>query len=87
MKQRQWPERYKVTVHNISGGTANYYVTTWLAENKAIALAAIEHENKYHKGLLMPLYDVSVEDLGPAPKNSNGLAEMPESDLGDRNEW
>ncbi len=50
-------------------------------------LAAVEHEKRYHDGLTMSLYDVSVEDLGPALKDRSGLADKPVGDLGDRNEW
>jgi hypothetical protein len=82
------PRRYEVTVRTGDGQTFLYRVTTWLGERKAIALAAIEHD-QHHPANGEPahgLNDVLVKDLGAIDLTPDGIGEAPEGDLFDRSE-
>jgi hypothetical protein len=78
--QRTWPVRYEARLHMVGGQVRRRSVLTWLGHEKAIALAV---QAGAADG---PVYDVEVEELGPAPRNADGTVAVGE-DLHDRMEF
>jgi hypothetical protein len=83
VEQRPWPIRYEATIRLGGGGEARYHVLTWLGEPKAIALAVERHLHRSDAGRI---YDVSLRELGPAPRTSGGLVDIGH-DMHDRMEF
>ncbi len=82
-QQRSWPARYEVRVHALGGQVRRSSVLTWLGHEKAIALA-LQHDRS--AGGDERVYDVEVDELGPAPRNADGTISVGD-DLHDRMEF
>lgn len=78
-----WPVRYEVTLRSLEGGERKVQVLTWLGQEKAIAMAVADHVRTPEAS---QIYDVSVRELGPAPKAAIGVVEIGR-DLHDRMEF
>jgi hypothetical protein len=74
-----------VTVQTGTGGSVPYPVVTWLAREKAIAMAVAAHLRRHPEG--DEIYDVEVEDLGPVARDAQGAMVLERSDLTDRSEF
>lgn len=81
-EQRTWPVRYEIRLQMLGGQVRRRWVVTWLGVEKAIALA-VQHAVGDDDG---HLYDVEVEEVGPAPRNADGTVTIGE-DLHDRLEF
>ncbi|MGH9155948.1 MAG: hypothetical protein ACRD1K_08990 [Acidimicrobiales bacterium] len=68
-----------------AGEPVAYSAVTWLAQEKAIALAVAAHLRRHPDG--EEIYDVEVEDLGPVARDSQGAMVLERSDLTDRSEF
>lgn len=75
--------RYEVRVHTLHGQVRRHAVLTWLGWEKAIALAVQHEESQCPEDRL---YDVEVDELGPAPHNADGTVDVA-NDLHDRMEF
>ena len=82
-EQRPWPVRYEVRVHSLQGQVRRHFVLTWLGREKAIALAVQHDESQRPEDRL---YDVELDELGPAPRNADGTVDVAQ-DLHDRMEF
>jgi hypothetical protein len=80
-----WPKRYEVTIESATGtGPAIAYpVVTWLHQEKAIALAVVEHSRRFPESRI---YEVAVKSLGPAGRDASGTVTVG-GDLHDRYEF
>lgn len=74
-----------MTVHNRAGGSVSYSVVTWLAQEKAIAMAVGAHLRRHPEG--EEIYDIEVDDLGPVDRDAQGAMALERSDLTDRAEF
>ncbi len=83
--QRSWPHRFKVVVRTAPDTAVPYSVVTWLAEEKAIALAVTAHLRRHHEP--NGIHDVEVEDLGPVGRDAQGEMMLERNDLVDRAEF
>jgi hypothetical protein len=83
-EKRSWPVRYLVTIRSGRGQTRKVYVLTWLGPEKALAMAA--HADGHGYGTSDGIYDVEVEELGPAEHDDRGLVVL-EGHLSDRMEF
>jgi hypothetical protein len=82
--QRSWPIRYAVTLHPGTGADAvSYTVLTWLYKDKAVALA-VQAFSREHEGVA--IYDVDVQEVGPAGRTDDGLVDVG-ADVHDRREF
>lgn len=70
-EKRSWPVRCRVTIRSSLGQTRRLYVLTWLGPEKAVAMAAHTDGNGF--GTSDGIYDVEVEELGPAELAHRGL--------------
>ncbi len=86
-KLRSWPHRYIVRICTLSNEIIDYTVTTWLYEEKAIAIATKEHQRRFGDIDKKYLFNIEVEEIGPVEANSEGMATIPSGDLGDRMEF
>jgi hypothetical protein len=82
-EQRAWPVRYQVTIRPSLGQIRKLRVPTWLGPEKAIAIAA--HADGHGYGSPDGIYDIDVEELGPAERNERGVV-VSEGYLSDRME-
>jgi hypothetical protein len=73
-----------VRVRPVSGDERLYVVLTWLGQEKAIAIAT-RADIQWHSGT-DGLYDLEIEEVGPAPRTASGTVELG-SDLHDRMEF
>jgi hypothetical protein len=76
--------RYLVTIRSGVGQTRKLYVLTWLGPEKALAMAA--HADGQGYGTSDGIYDIGVEELGPAAQDERGLM-VSEGHLSDRMEF
>jgi hypothetical protein len=76
--------RYQVTIRSSVGQTRNLHVLTWLGPEKAVAMAAYADGHGY--GTADGIYDIEVEELGPAARDDRGLV-VSEGYLSDRMEF
>lgn len=83
--QRSWPHRFRVTVHTRQGATFPYSVVTWLSQEKAVAMAVGAHQRRHADG--HEIYDITVDDLGPADRDARGAMAIARGDLTDRFEF
>lgn len=83
--QRSWPQRFRVVIHIGPDASIPYSVVTWLAEEKAIALAVAAHTRRYRETYVID--DVEVQDLGPAGRDEQGEIILDPKDLTDRREF
>jgi len=83
-EQRAWPVRYQVTIRSSLGQIRKLRVLTWLGPEKAIAIAA--HADGHSYGSPDGIYDIDVEELGPAERNERGVV-VSEGYLSDRMEF
>lgn len=83
-EKRSWPVRYLVTIRSSLGQTRELYVLTWLGPEKALAMAA--HADGHGFGTSDGIYDVEVEEFGPAGCDDRGLVLL-EGHLFDRMEF
>lgn len=77
MEPTSWPRVYRVTLFNLLGDERDdRTVLTFLGPNKAIALAVEAHYGADIRRLwgrqTWPVYDLAVDDIGPAPPNADG---------------
>jgi len=79
-----WPVRYIVTIRSSLGQTRKLDVLTWLGPEKALAMAA--HADGHGFGTPDGIYDIEVEELGPARSDDRGLV-VCEGHLCDRMEF
>jgi len=79
-----WPVRYAVTIRSSLGQTRKLKVLTWLGPEKALAMAT--HADGRGFGTPDGVYDIEVEELGPAMNDGRGLV-VTESLLCDRMEF
>jgi len=68
--QHAWPVRYQVTIKSGLGQIRKLRVLTWLGPEKAIAIAA--HADGHGYGSPEGIYDIDVEELGPAERGERG---------------
>ena len=83
-EQQAWPVRYQVTIRSSLGQVRKLRVLTWLGPEKAVAIAA--HADGYGYGSPDGVYDIDVEELGPAERDERGAA-VSEGYLSDRMEF
>lgn len=83
--QRSWPERFRVLVRIGPESTVPYTVVTWLAEEKAIAMAVTEHLRRHREA--SGIYDVEVQDVGPVDRDARGAMVLERDDITDRTEF
>jgi len=76
--------RYRVTIRSSLGQTRRRYVLTWLGPEKALAMAT--HADGHGYGTSDGIYDIEVEELGPASRDERGLV-VSEGHLSDRMEF
>jgi len=81
---RAWPVRYRVTLRRLIGPSSTVGVLTWLGKEKAIAVAI--QADRQNERVESRLFDIGVEDLGPAPRSVDGSVETG-SDLFDPMEF
>ena len=77
------PNRYRVTITSVTGGSTRYHAVTWRGPQKAAALAGIAHREQRREHP----FDVVVEDRGPVDQDDAGVAVVLPTDLVDRQEW
>jgi hypothetical protein len=65
-----WPHVYRVTLRGLAGDELVVTALSWLGDQKAVVMAVEEH---HRRGLEWPIYEVSTEDTGPAPREPDGL--------------
>ncbi len=82
--QRAWPVRYRVTIRPERGEPREFFVVTWLGPEKAVVMAT--HRDGRGYGTADGIYDVTVDELGPAPRNEDGTVAV-DGDLHDRMEF
>ncbi len=82
--QRAWPVRYRVTIRPVRGEPREFFVVTWLGPEKAVVMAT--HRDGRGYGTADGIYDVTVDELGPAPRNEDGTVAV-DGDLHDRMEF
>jgi hypothetical protein len=86
-----WPHFYRVILHGISQERREYVVLSWLGASKAVAMAVEVHygpEIRFWRRRTWTVYDVEVEDQGPASRTSTGLVGGgPPGYLSDRSEF
>ncbi|HSR85799.1 MAG TPA: hypothetical protein VLM11_16620 [Streptosporangiaceae bacterium] len=83
-QQRSWPVRYRVILQPVTGEARDYVVLTWLGPEKAVMMAANADGRGY--GTSAGIYDVAVEELGPAHRDQRGLVAI-QGELRDRMEF
>jgi hypothetical protein len=76
--------RYQVTIRSSAGQIRKLYVLTWLGPEKAVAVAAYADGHGY--GTAEGIYDIDVEEVGPAARDERGLV-VSEGHLSDRMEF
>lgn len=76
--------RYQVTIPSSVGQTGKLHVLTWLGPEKAAAMAA--HADGHGYDTAEGIYDIEVEELGPAARDERGLV-VSEGHLSDRMEF
>jgi hypothetical protein len=62
--------RYEVKISSSLGQVRKLHVLTWLGPEKAIAMATVADGHGY--GSPDGVYDVDVQELGPAERNDHG---------------
>jgi len=77
------PRRFIVTFWTIEGDEFNYSIVTWFGREKAIALAAAVHNDKFPN---KSIHEVTVEDKGEPELTSNGYR-LEGDEYTDRMEW
>ena len=92
MPHMDWPHLYRVTLRGIGDERKEYTVLSWLGSHKAVAMAVEVHygpEIKFwRRRRAWTVYDVVVDDLGPAPRTKGGMVgEGPPGYLDDRSEF
>ena len=83
-EKRSWPVRYLVTIRSSLGQTRKRYVLTLLGPEKALAMAV--HADGHGFGTPEGIYDIEVEELGPAGRDDRGPVLL-EGQLSDRMEF
>ena len=83
--QASWPRVYRVTLRSMETEGRSYDALTWLDSAKAVAMATAEFMRADPAG--HPPYEVTVEDLGPAPRSEDGTVGVPRGALFDRREF
>lgn len=83
-EKRSWPMRYQVTIRSSLGQTRRLHVLTWLGPEKAVAMAT--HHDGHGYGTPDGIYDIHVEELGPAARDERGVVVVA-SYLSDRMEF
>jgi hypothetical protein len=80
-----WPRLYRVRLADlINEHHSDFTVLSWLGPHKAVAMAVEVHLQRKR----WPIYAVEVEDLGPAPRQADGIVgEGPRGYLEDRSEF
>src|ERR1019366_2453860 len=78
------PASCRVTTRSGLGQTRNLHVVTWLGPEQAMAMAARAGGRGY--GTSDGIYDVAVDDPGPAERDERGLVVIG-ADLRDRMEF
>jgi hypothetical protein len=73
-EKRSWPVRYLVTIRSSLGQPRELFVLTWLGPEKALAMAA--HADGHGFGTSGGIYDIKVEELGPAECDDRGLVRL-----------
>lgn len=63
---------YRVTMRSGRGQIRKLNVLTWLGPEKALAMAA--HADGHGYGTVDGIYDIEVEELGPAARDECGVA-------------
>jgi hypothetical protein len=63
--------RYRATIRSGLGQTRKLQVLTWLGPEKALAMAA--HADGHGYGTPDAIYDIDVEELGPAARDEPGI--------------
>jgi hypothetical protein len=63
--------RYQVTIRSSADQIRKLYVLTWLGPEKAVAVAAFTDGHGY--GTAEGIYDIGVEEVGPAARDERGL--------------
>ena len=76
--------RYRVTIRSSLGQIRKLNVLTWLGPEKALAMAA--HADGHGYSTPDGIYDIEVEELGPAARDERGVA-IAEGYLSDRMEF
>lgn len=76
--------RYQVTIRSSVGQIRKLQVLTWLGPEKAVAMAAYADGHGY--GTDEGIYDIEVEELGPAARDERGIV-ISEGQLSDRMEF
>lgn len=76
--------RYQVTMRSSAGQIRKLHVLTWLGPEQAVAMAACADGHGY--GTAEGIYDIDVEELGPAARDERGLI-VREGHLSDRMEF
>jgi len=76
--------RYQVTISSSVGQVRKLHVLTWLGPEKAIAIAA--HADGHGYGSPDGIYDVEVQELGPAERDVGGAVVI-DGYLSDRMEF
>jgi hypothetical protein len=87
-----WPRLYRVTLRGIRDERKQYTVLSWLGAPKAVAMAIEVHYGPeirfWRRRKAWTVYDVEVEDLGDAPRQSDGVVgQGPPGYLEDRAEF
>jgi hypothetical protein len=75
---------YQVTIRSAVGQTRKLCVLTWLGPEKAVAMAA--HADGHGYGTSDGIYDIEVQELGPAERDERGLV-VSQGLLSDRMEF
>jgi hypothetical protein len=88
MRERSWPQRFRVNIRTNSDSILAYQVVTWLSMEKAVAIAVAAHLARHQPGSgPMGIHEVDITDLGPVDRNSDGAMIIDRSDLTDRMEF
>ena len=88
MEHRDWPHIYRVTLRGVMGEQRVQTVLSFLGEYKAVAMVVAGHTGGWFgPKKTWPVYAVEVEDLGDAPKNSDGTVGCPKGCWDDRSEF
>lgn len=86
------PRLYRVTLTSIEGEREDHTALSFLGPQKAVAMAVEAHYGPDLRHLFRrttwAIYDVEVEDVGPAPRTRSGLIGAgPRGTLEDRAEF
>jgi hypothetical protein len=73
-----------VTIQPVQGEPRDFFVVTWLGPEKAVVMAT--HADGRGYGTSDGIYDVAVNELGPADRDERGIVAIG-GDLHDRMEF